>query len=104
MTIKICTAIETNYLGLFINNTRSWKTHIECIKCKLSSARYTMFPIKPYVSINTLKIINYSYFHSVMSYGLLFWEHSSDSIKIFRLQKKIIRSFWVLEVVALVEN
>jgi len=32
-----------------------------------------------------------SYFHSVMTYGLLFWGHSSDSIKILRLQKKIIR-------------
>jgi len=26
-----------------------------------------------------------------MTYGLLFWEHSSDCIKIFSLQKKIIR-------------
>jgi len=47
--------------------------------------------VKPYVSINTLKMIYYSYFHSVMTYGLLLWGHSSESIKIFRLQKKIIR-------------
>ena len=33
----------------------------------------------------------YSYFHSVITYGLLFWGNSPDSIKIFRLQKKIIR-------------
>jgi len=32
-----------------------------------------------------------SYFHCVMTYGLLFWGHSTDSIKIFGLQKKIIR-------------
>jgi len=44
-----------------------------------------------YVSINTLKMIYYSYFRSVMTYGLLFWGHFSDSIKIFSLQKKIIR-------------
>ena len=36
-------------------------------------------------------MIYYSYFHSVMTYGLLFWGNSPDSIKIFRLQKKIIR-------------
>jgi hypothetical protein len=47
--------------------------------------------IRPHVSLNTLKMIYYSCFHSVMTYGLLFWGHSSDSIKIFRLQKKIIR-------------
>jgi len=45
---------------------------------------------KPYVTTNTLKSIYYSYFHSVMTYGLLFWGNSSDSIKIFRLQKNII--------------
>jgi len=39
---QIPTAIETKFLGLFINSTLSWKTHIECIKCKLSSACYAM--------------------------------------------------------------
>ena len=41
--------------------------------------------------INTLRMTDYSYFHSVMTYGLLFWGNSPDSIKIFRLRKKIIR-------------
>ena len=36
-------------------------------------------------------MIYYSYFHSVMTYGLLFWGNFLDSIKNFRLQKKIIR-------------
>ena len=88
---KIRTAIETKFLGLFINNNLSWKTHTEGTKSKLSSACYAMRSVKPYVSINTLKMIYHSYFHSVMIYGLLFWAHSSNSTRIFRLQKKIIR-------------
>ena len=36
-------------------------------------------------------MIYYSYFHSVMTCGLLLWGNFPDSIKIFRLQKKIIR-------------
>jgi len=84
-------ANETKFLGLFINNNLSWKTHIECIKSKLSSACYAMRLVKQFVTINTLRMIFYSYFHSVMIYGLLFWGNSLDSIKIFRLQKKIIR-------------
>ena len=39
---KICTAIETKFLGLFINNTLSCKTHTEYFKSKLSSACYDM--------------------------------------------------------------
>ena len=58
---------------------------------KLSSACYAVRSVKPFLTINTLKMIYYSYFHSVMTYGLLYWGNSPDSIKIFRLQKKIIR-------------
>ena len=82
---------ETKFLGLFVNNNLSWKTHIESIRSKLSWACYAMRSVKPYVTINTLKMIYYSYFHFVMTYGLLFWRNSPDSIKIFRLQKRIIR-------------
>ena len=34
---QICTATETKFLGLFINNSLSWKTHIENVQYKLSS-------------------------------------------------------------------
>jgi len=51
-----------------------------------------MRSVKPCVSLNTLKMIFSPYFDSVMTYGLLFWGQSWDSIKILRLQKKIIRS------------
>jgi hypothetical protein len=57
----------------------------------LSSACYVMRSVKPYVSQNILKIIYFSYFHSVMTYGSLFWGHSPYSVKILMLQKKIIR-------------
>jgi len=50
-----------------------------------------MRSVKPCVTINTLKMMYYSYFHSVMTYGLLFWVNFPDSIKIFRLKMKIIR-------------
>jgi len=58
---------ETKFLGLFINNNLSWKTNIECIKSKLSSTCYAVRSVKPFLTINTLKMIYYSYFHSVMT-------------------------------------
>jgi len=88
---QISIANETTFLALFINNNLSWKKHIECIQSQLSSACYAMRSVKPYVTINTLKMIYCSYFHFVMIHGILFWGNSPDSIKIFRLQKKIIR-------------
>jgi hypothetical protein len=50
-----------------------------------------MRSIKPFISLNTLKTIYYSYFNSVIRYGLPFWGNSPHSIKIFRIQKRIIR-------------
>jgi len=87
---QISIANETKFLGLYINNNLSRKTHIESIRNKLSSACYVIRLVKPYVKANTLKVIYYYYFHSIMMCGLIFWGNSSDSIKIFRLQKKII--------------
>ena len=67
---QINIANETKFLGPYINNNLSWKTHIEIIKNNLSSAFYVMRLVKPYVTTDTLKVIYYSFFHSIMSYGL----------------------------------
>jgi len=68
----IATVQETKFLGLIIDNKLSWKWHINYIIPKLRSACYIMRTGKPHVSFNTLKIIYYSYFHSIMNYGFLF--------------------------------
>jgi len=43
------------------------------------------------VNINTLKSIYYPHFDSIIKYGIMFWGNSSNSAKIFTLQKKIFR-------------
>jgi hypothetical protein len=42
-------------------------------------------------NINTLKSIYFAYFHSIVQYGIIFGGNSSNSRKIFTLQKKTIR-------------
>jgi len=46
---------------------------------------------KTYMSVSSLKVINYAFFHSVMSYGIIFCGNSSHSSIIFRIQKQAIR-------------
>lgn len=36
-------------------------------------------------------MLYYAYFHAIMRYGVIFWENSPVSRKVFQLQKKIIR-------------
>jgi hypothetical protein len=39
----------------------------------------------------TLKLVYFACFHSTMSYGIIFWGNSTDSKKVFYIQKKINR-------------
>jgi hypothetical protein len=56
----------------------------------LSAACFAVRVFNPFMSQYTLMMIYYSYFHSIMNYGLIFWGNSSYSNSIFKLQKRII--------------
>jgi hypothetical protein len=45
--------------------------------------------IKPFMSLNTLKTVYYSYFNVIISCGLPFWGNSPHAMKTFRMQKRI---------------
>jgi hypothetical protein len=86
----------TKFLGLTLDNTFSWRTHIDSIIPKLSSASFALRVIKPFLSQDSLKMLYYSYFLSIMNYVLIFWENSHYNNIVFRLQKKIIRiTVWI---------
>jgi hypothetical protein len=43
-------------------------------------------------------MVYYSYFHYVMTYGLIFWRNSYYSNIIFRLQEDLLELWWGLEI------
>jgi hypothetical protein len=79
------------FLGLHIDETLSWKFHIDQIVTKMSSACYAIRTVKGFMSQETLKMIYFSYVHCIMEYGIIFRGNLSNSIKVFRMQKRIIR-------------
>jgi hypothetical protein len=70
---------DINFLCININNTLSWKTHIDKILPTLSSARFAMRTVKPSMSPQMLKEIYFAHFHSIISYGIIFWGHTTPS-------------------------
>jgi hypothetical protein len=84
----------TKFLGVIMNNTLSWNNHIHLLMQKLSKACYIIRNAKTYMSASLLKVIYYAFFHSVMSYGIIFWRKSSHSSIIFRIQKKRQLELW----------
>jgi len=79
-----------NFLGLALDSTLSWKTHISQLSSKLNSACYVIRSLKSVISTRNLRTIYFSYVHSVIAYGIIFWGNSSHSNNIFKLQKRAI--------------
>ena len=63
---------NTKFLGLVITNSLSWMDHITQLIPKLSKACYVPRCIRPFMSQDALKSIYYSYFHSLITYGIIF--------------------------------
>jgi hypothetical protein len=82
---------STRFLGLIIDSSLSWKDHIIELTSKLNKACYAIRAIKPFMSLDVMKMIYYSYVHSVISYGIIFWGSSHLSDNIFKIQKRIVR-------------
>ena len=68
------------FLGITVDNTLSWKQHIDTIIPKLNKACYIIRRCKLYLSHAALKMVYYTFFHSVMSYGLIFWGSSTNGV------------------------
>jgi hypothetical protein len=83
--------VNSRFLGLHLENHLNWKDHIDQMIPKLSGACYAVRSMFHISNIYTLKSIYFAYFHSTIQYGIIFWGNSSNSRKIFILQKKIIR-------------
>jgi hypothetical protein len=58
------------FLGLQVDNNLNWKTHIQYIIPKLRSACFAMRTITSLMKTETLKLVYFAYFHSIMSYGI----------------------------------
>jgi hypothetical protein len=88
---EIANTCNTKFLRLTLDNTFSWKNHIYAVVPKLSLACFAVRAVTPFLSQETLRMVYFSYFHYIMTYGLVFWGNSYHSDTVFKLQKRIIR-------------
>jgi len=82
---------STNLLGLTLDNTLSWKTLIDQLHPKLNSTCYIIRSLRSVISTKNLRTIYFSYVHSIIAYGIIFWGNSPYSNNIVKLQKRAIR-------------
>jgi hypothetical protein len=79
------------FLGLTTDSMLSWREHIAALMTKLNKSCFAIRAIKPFMTLKVLRTVYFSYFHSVMSYGIIFWGSSHLSNNIFKIKKRIIR-------------
>jgi hypothetical protein len=81
-------------LGVNIANSLSWKNHIDSLIPKFSSACYAIRAIKPFVYQETLLMVYYAYFHSIIHYGIIFWGNSSYAINVLFTKENDQNNSW----------
>jgi hypothetical protein len=82
-------SVNTKFLGLQIYNHLNSTNHIDKLIPKLSGACYAVRSMLHVSNTDTLRSVYFAYFQSIMKYGIIFLGNSSNSKKIFTLQKKI---------------
>jgi hypothetical protein len=86
---SIVNVTYTKFLDWATYDNPTWDNHADHLTSKLNSACYTITAVKAGLSEKALRMLYFSYVHSIISNISIFWEgHTPKSIKIFRMKKK----------------
>jgi hypothetical protein len=82
---------ELKFLGLCITETLTWQAQIHSLCTILSRSYYMIKSLKNVTSTQTIWNTYFAHFESRLRYGIMFWGGDGKSIRIFQLQKKVIK-------------
>ena len=81
------------YLGIMFDYNLRWDKHIQYIIKKTKYLIYIFYKISKSMTIETLRMIYYAYFHSIINYGIIAWGgvYNNNLDLLRNLQKRILR-------------
>jgi hypothetical protein len=68
----ISAVTNTKFLGVKVDNHFNWKFHIDQIFPKVSNVGFVIRQLFHILNLKTLRMAYFSYFHSVIRYGIYF--------------------------------
>lgn len=93
---RIQTVNSVKFLGVYLDSELNWRQHITQLRSKLAKNIYLLRNLSRLSSIETVITAYYGCVYSVLKYGVMFWGYSTDSVIIFRLQKRCLRAMFNL--------
>jgi len=87
--IKVST--QSKFLGVTIDCRLSWSMHIDTVCERVSRNLYTLRVLKSVLEYESLKVVYYANIYSHIRHGIIFWGSSSDTQRVFVLQKRALR-------------
>lgn len=82
------------YLGVTLDPSFHWTSHIDNLCRKLSFACFTLFKARNYFNLHTLRILYFNVFHSHLTYCIESWSYTYASYcsVVNILQKRAVRT------------
>jgi hypothetical protein len=80
--------VNTQFLGMCIDKFMNKKRHIELILPTLSATCYAKRRLYYTLKSNTVHMVYFAYFHSMINYGLIYRGNLTSIHKVFKLHKK----------------
>ena len=84
---------STKFLGIYIDESLSWRHHVNHINNKISRALYAIKQVKHFLPIESLHTLYFAFIQPHISYGILAWGNAYSTIcqKTILLQKRALR-------------
>lgn len=89
---KIIPSKFVKYLGIYIDNHLSWHQQENNMRTRLARAAGMLCKIRHYVSFETLRMVYFGIFSSILTYGAQIWGQHNRIVKsLQKLQNRAIR-------------
>ena len=91
---KITCANHVKFLGVLLDETLSWRSHLVELSRKLARSVGIFYKLKHYVPLDALIFIYYALVYLFLTSGIVVWGATSDNLlkPVLTAQKKVIRA------------
>lgn len=82
------------YLGVYVDNTLKWKTHIRELQKKLRKVAYSLYHLSYAATYTVLRQAYFSLAESYMRHGITAWGNSAHCKSLQQTQNRLLKILW----------